>query len=307
MTRLTLIALPIRCSSPPLTARAAIIVGVALAAVPTAGLADAQVRGSPDAVTVEARNTSVEEILKALSTFDVHYRSSTNLEARLTGNYEGSLQRVMKRVLDGYSYFAKVGDRGIELTVLDAPRIAPALGASPSYRVVEQPQDAVSVQPVRVATVVPPVTPASPAAPATDAGPASGIADPAPNLAKSGNGRGGAPAQPSPPIAVVEPPRPPAAPAAPSSRQRDDLAVASGTESRPLPPRRIKMAGDRHWKKRKHHARRTRLARSATVCGRPVRTLGASMIIPVSSYFWLPEEQRLVRYCAQRYARGQKY
>ena len=308
MTRLTLIALPIRYGSPPLTAGAAIIVGVALAAVPTAGLADAQVRGSPDAVTVEARNTSVEEILKALSTFDVHYRSSTNLEARLTGNYEGSLQRVMKRVLDGYSYFAKVGDRGIELTVLDAPRTAPALGASPSYRVVERSQDAVSVQPVRVATVVPPVTPASPAAPATEAGPASGIADLAPNLPKSGNGRGGAPAQPSPPIAVVEPPKPPAAPAAPSSRQRDHLAVASGTESRPLPPRRIKMAsGPRHWKQRKHHARRTRLARSATVCGRPVRTLGASMIIPVSSYFWLPQEPRLVRYCAQRYARGQKY
>src|SRR5262249_62220148 len=95
----------------------------------------------------------------------------------------------MKRVLDGYSYFAKVGDRGIELTVLDAPRTAPALGASPSYRVVERPQDTGSVQPVRVATVVPPVTPASPAAPATETGPASGIPHPPPNLPQSRNAR----------------------------------------------------------------------------------------------------------------------
>ena len=236
MAKLTSIASPIRCGSSTHTAGAAIAptiaLGVALVAAPNVALAEAQVRGSPEAVTVEARNTSVEEILKALSTFDVHYRSSTNLEARLTGNYEGSLQRVMKRVLDGYSYFAKVGDRGIELTVLDAPRIAPALGASPSYRVVERPQDADSVQPVRVATAVPPVTPASPAAPATDAGPALGIADPPPNLAKSGNGRGGAPAQPSPPIAVVEPPSPPAAPAAPSSRNHPPTSCSGRDPSR---------------------------------------------------------------------------
>jgi hypothetical protein len=298
LTRLTLIALPVRCGPPALTSGAAIMLGVALAAAPTAALADAQVRGSRDAVTVEARNTSVEEILKALSgTFDVHYRSSANLQTRLTGNYEGSLQRVMRRVLDGYSYFTKVGDGGIEITVLDANPNASSFGASPPFRVVERPQDDVPAQPLpAIAPLEPSVIPAPRAAPSTEA---------APSFRSVERLESQAPAQPSS-AGIVEPPKPPAAPAAPSSRQRDHLVAASGTESRPLPPRRIKVAsGPHHWKKRKHHARRTRLAKSASVCGRPVRSLGASMMTPVSSYFWLPQEP--FRYCPpRRYPRSQK-
>src|SRR5258708_21179664 len=118
------------------------MLGVALAAAPTAALADAQVRGSAEAVTIEARNTSVEEILKALSgTFDVHYRSSANLQMRVTGNYEGSLHRVMKRILDGYSYFVKTGAGRIDLTVLAAPGAAPSSGASPPFPVAGLPLD----------------------------------------------------------------------------------------------------------------------------------------------------------------------
>src|SRR5262245_30810622 len=246
------------------------MLGVALAAAPTAALADAQVRGSPEAVTIEARNTSVEEILKALSgTFDVHYRSSANLQMRLTGNYEGSLQRVMKRVLDGYSYFVKTTDGRIDVTVLDAPRTAAATGASPLFRVVGQPADTVPAQPTpAIAAVEPSATPVSPAAPSTRALSSSEIAGPQPypppqaQESKSTyppplGGEGKAPAQPSPAIAVVQPPRLPASPAAPSSRKRDHLVVAGGTESRPSPPRRIKIAGSHHWKKSKHHVRRT--------------------------------------------------
>src|SRR5262245_11160083 len=129
MTKLTLIGSPIRCGSPTHTAGAVVALGVALAAAPTAALSEAQVRGSPEAVTIDARNTSVEEILKALSgAFDVHYRSSANLQMRVTGNYQGSLHRVMKRVLDGYSYFVKTTDGRIDLTVLDAPGGAPSAG-----------------------------------------------------------------------------------------------------------------------------------------------------------------------------------
>src|SRR5262249_37714668 len=171
LTRSTLIASPIRGSSATLTSRAAIMLGVALATAPTAALADAQVRGSPEAVTIEARNTSVEEILKALSgAFDVHYRSSANLQMRVTGNYEGSLHRVMKRVLDGYSYFVKTADGRIDLTVLDAPRTAPSTDAPPPFRVVAPPGDTVPAQsqPV-IAAVEPSVIPASPAMPSTGA------------------------------------------------------------------------------------------------------------------------------------------
>ena len=323
MTKLTLIASPIRCGSPTHTAGAVIALGVALVAAPTAALAEAQVRGSPEAVTIEAKNTSVEEILKALSgAFDVHYRSSANLQMRVTGNYEGSLHRVMKRVLDGYSYFVKSGDGRIDVTVLDAPRTAEATGASPPFRVVGAPADAVPQPPPAIAAVERSVTSASPAAPSTGAPSSSAIAGPPPYPPPqaegksiyppplAAEGRTAAPAQPSPPtIAVVQPPGPPAAPAAPSSRRRDQLLVAGGTESRPSPPRRIKTASSHQWKKSKHHVRRTRLARSAIVCSRRIRSFGAPMI-PVSSYYWHAREPlylRSVANCApRRHARIQK-
>jgi hypothetical protein len=287
------------------------MLGVALATAPTAALADAQVRGSPEAVTIEARNTSVEEILKALSgAFDVHYRSSANLQMRVTGNYEGSLHRVMKRVLDGYSYFVKTADGRIDLTVLDAPRTAPSTDASPPFRVVAPPADAVPAQPQPViAAVEPSLIPASPATPPTGAPSSFEIAAPPP-YSSSQPGESGVPAQPSAAIATVQPPRPPASPAAPTSRKRDHLVVASGTELRSSPLRRIKMASNsEHWRKSKHHLRRIRLAQSATICSRRIRSFGAPMI-PVSSYYWLPREPlylRSVASCApRRHGRIQK-
>jgi hypothetical protein len=317
LTRLTLIALPIRCGSPSHTARAAIALGVALAAAPTATFAEAQVRGSPEAVTIEARNTSVEEVLKALGgAFDVRYRSSANLQARLTGHYEGSLQRVMKRVLDGYSYFVKVGDGRIDLTVLDAPRTAPSTSPSDLVRVVAPPPGAAPAQaPTAIAAVAPPPYPpplagegregASPPAPSATAPSSYARAQSPPSPPpRAGEGKAGPPAQPSSRIAIVDPPAPPAHPTAPSSRRRDDLAVAGAKELRPLPPRRIKVASNSgHWKKGKHHARRTRLAKSVIVCSRPVRSFGPPMMTPVSSYYWSTSEPFYLQsfsHCAPR-------
>jgi hypothetical protein len=288
------------------------MLGVALAAAPAAALADAQVRGSPEAVTIEARNTSVEEILKALSgTFDVHYRSSANLQMQVTGNYEGSLHRVMKRILDGYSYFVKSGDGRIDITVLDAPRTAPSSGASAPFRVVGLPADTVPAQPPpALAAVQQSVTPPSPAAPSTGAPSSLEIAVSPPYLPPpAGEGRARVPAQSSPAVAIVQPP--PASPAAPSSRRRDHLLVAGGTESRLSPPRRIKMASSSgHWRKSKHHVLRTRLAHSSIVCGRRVHSFGSPVMIPVSSSYWFAREPlylRSVATCApRRHARIQK-
>jgi hypothetical protein len=295
---LTSIALPIRCGSATHTASAAIALGVALAAAPSAAVADAQVRGVPEAVTVEATNTSVEEVLKALSgAFGVHYRSSVNLQTRVTGNYEGSLERVMKRVLEGYSYFVKIADGRIDLTVLDAPR-APSTGAAALVRVVAPPAEAASAPLSPAIAAVEP----SPPAPSTAASSSSGSVGPGPSSApQTGHDRVGAPPPPPPAVAGVDPPVSPP----PSSRRRDDVAVAGGKESsRPLPPRRIKIAsGSGHWKKGRHHARRTRLAKSTVLCRRPVRWFGLPMVIPVSSYYWFHSEPlyaRSVSNCAPR-------
>jgi|SRR5215468_3012203 len=276
MSKLKLLGTPVRSGSP--ATGAAIMFGVALAAAPTTALADAQVRGSPEAVSIEAKNSSVEEILGALSsTFDLHYRSSASLERRLSGNYEGSLQSVMKRILDGYSYFARVGDGGIDLTVVDAPQTAPVAAASPAFRVVTLPPDPVPVQPsFALAANEPSAIPDSP--PTSSAG-------------VVGRPGGDVAAQPAPAIATVEPPAPPDSPATPSSRKNDHFALAGGKESRPSPPRKIKTASShRHVGKGKYHVRRTSRVRLATLCRRPVRSFGLAMTSPVSSYYWLPRE-----------------
>ena len=98
---------------------------------PSLALAETQVRGNPDAVSVEAQNASVEEILVALAnTFDVQFRSSADLERRLTGNYQGSLQEVVMHVLAGFDFFVKSGEKGLEITLVGASSERPAPVAS---------------------------------------------------------------------------------------------------------------------------------------------------------------------------------
>lgn len=109
------------CSlSPGLGTRAVAALGFTLAIAPISAIAAAQVSGNPAAVSIETQNTSVEEILSALGReFNVHYRSSANLEKQLTGTYQGSLQRELIRILEGYDFFiSKMSDGRIEVTVL---------------------------------------------------------------------------------------------------------------------------------------------------------------------------------------------
>jgi hypothetical protein len=110
--------------------RAAIVVGIALATAPTPVLAEIQVSGSPDAVTIEARDTSVEDILVALSrAFDMDYRSSIDLDKRLYGTYVGPLSRVVTRILQGYNFVLKTDDGKISVTVVGTPM---SLAANPA-------------------------------------------------------------------------------------------------------------------------------------------------------------------------------
>jgi hypothetical protein len=66
---------------PSCSAWAVTVLGVGLAVTPALAFAEAQIRGNPNAVSVEAKDASVDEILVALTNaFDVHFRSSANLE-----------------------------------------------------------------------------------------------------------------------------------------------------------------------------------------------------------------------------------
>jgi hypothetical protein len=232
------------------------MLGVALATAPTSALAEVQVRGTPEAVSIEANNTSVKDILSSLGTaFDVHYRSSVNLEKQLTGTYEGSLPRVMKRILNGYSFVVKTGDGGVEVTVIGISTAGFATGALAASRVAAQtPQ----VVPTRLL-------------PAIEAAGPSTVPDP----------------PPPPAIAAVEPPVQAASKATHSFRRllRDHPVVVGEQGTRPSPPRQTKMAG-RTSRRSIAHVWHTRRGQASIFYADRIDQFG--LTIPKSSRSWLP-------------------
>lgn len=83
--------------------------------------ADVRVTGEVEAIQLDVSDAPVEEVLNALgSKFGLHYRSTTPLGRRITGTHEGSLQRVLARVLDGYDYVLKSDADGIEVAIYGA-------------------------------------------------------------------------------------------------------------------------------------------------------------------------------------------
>jgi hypothetical protein len=125
------------------SATAAIALGFALAMNPTLALAETQISGKSDAVSVKAQDASVEEILVALANaFDVQFRSSADLEKRLTGTYKGSLQQVVSRILAGYTFFVKSDETGLEITLLGLGKTIAVVGASSASKVAMRRADA---------------------------------------------------------------------------------------------------------------------------------------------------------------------
>jgi hypothetical protein len=126
--------MPVRISgSPNFGFRAAIVFSAVLALL-TPALAEIQIRGNPEALTIEAHDTSVEEVLAALSrTFGIDYDSSIDLSKRLHGTYIGPLSRVVTRILEGYSFVLKTDNGSLVITVVGGPNVpasaSPALGA----------------------------------------------------------------------------------------------------------------------------------------------------------------------------------
>jgi hypothetical protein len=171
MTSITLLAPCTRRSSRRLQVRGVMALAAALAIAPTSLLAEAQVQGSPDAVRIETQNSSIEEVLAALgNAFDVRYRSSANLGKQLSGTYEGSLQRVVARVLEGYDFVLRNNKGKIEITVLGTRNGAPATAVASSASNPPKPAQTAPTTPAAAppskATEQPaPVTP--PAAPAS--------------------------------------------------------------------------------------------------------------------------------------------
>jgi hypothetical protein len=158
----------------------AIVVGITLTIAPTFTLAEVQVRGSHQAVSVKAQNASVEEVLSAMgNAFSVRYQSSINLQQEITGTYEGSLYRVLGRILDSYNFVVKTSEAGTEITILGKRNPLPATASEapkfpfPSLSNGSAGMPVPKQQPLTVAPpdptpngAVPMIVPASPISPA---------------------------------------------------------------------------------------------------------------------------------------------
>jgi hypothetical protein len=69
---------------------------------------------------LELRDAPIEEVFAALrASFGLRYRSSAALNHRLTGIYEGSLRRVVARLLEGYDFIVKSSAGRVEVVVFD--------------------------------------------------------------------------------------------------------------------------------------------------------------------------------------------
>jgi hypothetical protein len=192
--------------SPNFGILAAILVGGALATATTPSLAEMRVRGSPEAVRIEARDSSVAEILSALSSaFNMRYQSSANLDKRLSGTYTGPLSRVLARILDGYNFVVKTDNGTLAVTVLGPPNGGAAPAASSAVRVVPAGGDAAQARSSADDLARPPIS-ASAAAPS----PAREGAEPPPFPTPARPSSGAAPAPvPEPPESQAAAPAPP--------------------------------------------------------------------------------------------------
>jgi hypothetical protein len=81
--------------------------------------AQVSVDGQQEAVHIEAREATLREVFDALQTkFGLSYRTDDALETRKSGTFDGPLQRVTARMLDGYDFAMRVTPDGVDVLVL---------------------------------------------------------------------------------------------------------------------------------------------------------------------------------------------
>jgi hypothetical protein len=81
--------------------------------------AETIITGVQDDLTLEAHDASIQDVLAALGTkFGLRYRNITAIDRRFDGTYEGSLHRVMTRLLDGSSYVMSTDGGHIEVIMV---------------------------------------------------------------------------------------------------------------------------------------------------------------------------------------------
>ncbi len=86
-------------------------------AIPERGAISLRIEGDAAALHVEVRQTTIADVLSALESFNIRYRSSIGLDEVLDGTYAGSLGHVVARLLNGYNYATKRDGPRLEVTI----------------------------------------------------------------------------------------------------------------------------------------------------------------------------------------------
>jgi len=101
----------------------AILAGLLVAASANCAAAEAIVTGSETALTIEARDSSLRDVLAELGEkFGLRLRNVAALDRRVDGTYAGSLRDVLTRLLRGCDYVMRLDRFPIEVIVLGVAR-----------------------------------------------------------------------------------------------------------------------------------------------------------------------------------------
>jgi hypothetical protein len=205
-------------------ARAALIIASTM--VPAMALGATQVSGTKEAVTVEAQNSSIKEILSALSQqFNVHLESTARLEKQVSGTYDGTLRHVLERLLVGYNFIIRARDGQLQITILGGSASSNGLASTSAANGGAPPQP-----PMRAAQGQPTATPT---VAGQSVGPAQAPPSDAADQSKTESAEGlPKPGGPVPTIMVAEGPAPTPAPAGSSV---GGPVVGPATTTMPMP------------------------------------------------------------------------
>jgi hypothetical protein len=124
---------------------AAAVALCALVAGASAAHSQVRVDGGPEAVHLEAHDAPLQEVLAALRRkFNLRFRTDDALETRKTGTFNGPLQRVAARILDGYDFAMTITPQGIDVLVLrqnqfGGQAVAAAIPAHPTSGTAAEP------------------------------------------------------------------------------------------------------------------------------------------------------------------------
>ena len=164
---------------------ALLLASLSMLALPTGAFAEVQVTGRLDALRIEAKESTLGEVLAALGqTLHFHYRAGSLLGQPVTGVYHGPLQRVLGSLLQGHDFSVKTSSSEIELVVLGQDNGPTTTAGIPMNAATA------AAQPVtRANTATPAAQPVTPANTTTAAAAAQPVT-PVPRVA---------PPQPSPP------------------------------------------------------------------------------------------------------------